>query len=167
MDSVRFARKTKSGFCACVVTFKWTRSVSRERRNLVSAHVSSHFKRALPDYDSQRAAFRLWTVKKLSQILRNITPNFVTSVRHSIHPSAWRNTAPTVNGRDVSYKCVTGNYTKFSDKYKLGFKKKTIFLRRLSESLLSSNFFRIHSVQEIVIHNMRNIFPRILSLFTR
>jgi hypothetical protein len=41
---VRFARKTKSGFCACVVTFKWTRSVSRERRNLVSAHVLSHLK---------------------------------------------------------------------------------------------------------------------------
>ena len=43
MDSVRFARKTKSGFCACPVTFKWTRSVSRERRNLVSAHMPSHF----------------------------------------------------------------------------------------------------------------------------
>ena len=28
--------------------FKWTRSVSRERRDLVSAHVPSHFKRSLP-----------------------------------------------------------------------------------------------------------------------
>ena len=45
----RFARKTKSGFCACVVTFKWTRSVSRERRNLVSAHVPSYFIRSLPN----------------------------------------------------------------------------------------------------------------------
>jgi len=27
--------------------FKWTRSVTRERRNLVSAHVPSHFKRGL------------------------------------------------------------------------------------------------------------------------
>jgi hypothetical protein len=47
--------------------FKWTRSVSRERRNLVSAHVSSyfnwpsHFRRCLPR--SVQAQARCWMIK--------------------------------------------------------------------------------------------------------
>jgi len=34
--------------------FKWTRSVSRERRNLFSARVPSHFKRGLPSWKRHR-----------------------------------------------------------------------------------------------------------------
>ena len=82
MDSVRFARKTKSGLYACVVTFKWTRSVSRERRNLVSAHVSSHLNELVPF----RAKDEIWFLRMSSHFNWPLLIFFSTATMVALTP---------------------------------------------------------------------------------